>query len=72
MWLPTAIYERVPQVYLLIGLLLITDGLYLGFEYPIAFWYIGVGLFSCFWSLGIFLTRVAARKKRQLDQTVSS
>lgn len=71
MWLPTPIYERIPQCYVLIGLLLITDGLYLGFEYTIAFWYIGFGLLSCFWGIGVSVTRLAARKKHILNDHAS-
>jgi len=62
MWLPTPVYERVPAFYVLAGLLLITDGLYLGFELPIAFYYVGFGLASFTWGVAIRIIRVRYRQ----------
>ena len=62
MWLPTPVYERVPHFYFLAGLLLIADGLYLGFEYRFSFAYIGVGLASCAYGVGIRLMRIRYRR----------
>jgi hypothetical protein len=41
------IFERLPQVWVLVGLLIIASGLYLGFDYSIIFVYLGLG-FLCF------------------------
>ena len=57
MWLPTPIYERVPHFWLLLGLLFISSGTYLGFESTMAFVYIGVGFFCIAWSAGIVIMR---------------
>jgi hypothetical protein len=75
MWLPTPIYERVPQFYVLVGLLLITDGLYLGFDFALSFFYFGLGFdialpffylglgFASFtYGVGLFILRMRYRK----------
>ncbi len=62
MWLPTPVYERVPAFYVLAGLLLITDGLYLGFELPISFYYVGFGLASFTWGVAIRIKRISYRR----------
>ncbi len=57
MWLPTPLYERVPQFWLLLGLLFMSSGTYLGFDYALSFAYFGVG-FACFiWSGTVFVRR---------------
>lgn len=62
MWLPTPIYERAPQFWLLLGLLFISSGIYLGFETTMAFVYIGVGFFCIAWSAGIIIMRSKSRR----------
>ena len=61
MWLPTPIYERIPQFWLLLGLLFMTSGIYLGFDYSLSFVYFGVGFTCCGWSLWIFSMRLHHR-----------
>lgn len=65
MWLPTPIYERVPQFWLLLGLLFMSSGTYLGFDYSLSFVYFGVGFVCCFWSLWVFSRRLGARKDQR-------
>jgi hypothetical protein len=57
MWLPTPIYERIPQFWLLLGLLFMTSGTYLGFDFSLSFFYFGVGLFCVIWSISKFVMR---------------
>jgi len=57
MWLPSPVYERIPQFWLLLGLLFMTSGTYLGFEYQLSFVYFGVGFVCVAWSLVIFVRR---------------
>ena len=45
MWLPTPIYERTPQLWLLMGLLFIVLGLYIGFAYTLTYLYVLLGGF---------------------------
>jgi len=57
MWLPTPIYERIPQFWFLLGLLFISIGLYVGLDFPLFFAYIIVGFLCCVHGIGIFLVR---------------
>ena len=72
MWLPTPIYERVPQFWFLLGLLFTANGLYLGFEFTLAFWYFAIGLSCCAYSMGLFLERLRHRKSPQLVDEFSA
>jgi hypothetical protein len=65
MHIPTPIYERVPQFWLLLGLLFMTTGTYLGFDYSLSFLYFGVGFVCCLWSLWIYSTRLRHRQPPQ-------
>ena len=47
--------ERLPMVWFLLGLLINTAGLYLGFEYSLAFGFMIVGLLSCAFGLVLFV-----------------
>lgn len=62
MWIPTPIYERIPQFWLLLGLLFMSSGIYLGFDYSLSFLYFGVGFACCAWSIAIFAMRLRSRK----------
>ena len=68
MWLPSSIYERIPQFWFLLGLLFIATGLYLGFEIGLSFWYIAIGLCCCAFGVGIFIVRL---RHRQAPQAVA-
>ena len=65
MFIPTSIYERLPQFWLLLGLLFMSSGTYLGFDYSLSFLYFGVGFVCCLWSMWIFTKRLAFRKVPQ-------
>jgi hypothetical protein len=62
MWLPTPIHERVPQLWFLTGLLFISAGLYIGFEYVLTVYYVGLGLLCCGYGLVIFVMRLRYRQ----------
>ena len=63
MRLLTTIFERLPMVWFLLGLLFNTAGLYLGFEYPLAFGYMIVGWICCAYGLVLFLFRLWERPR---------
>ncbi len=63
MWPPTPIYERIPLVWFLLGLLFVATGLYLGFEYSMSFWYMNVGLFCCAFGVTLFVFRLRERPR---------
>lgn len=65
MWIPTPIYERIPQFLLLLGLLFMSSGTYLGFDYKLSFLYFGVGFVCCIWSLWIFTMRLKHRGQQR-------
>jgi hypothetical protein len=48
------IFERLPQVWVLVGLLIIATGLYLGFDYSIVFVYLGIGVVCFLYGLVLF------------------
>ena len=63
MWLPSSIYERIPQFWMLMGLMFFAFGLYLGFEYQLIFAYLAIGALCVVRSLWLFLTRRMYRSK---------
>ena len=67
MWLPTPVYERIPQFWFLLGLLFVANGLYLGLDIPIAFGYIAVGFGCCIYGVGIAVVRMRYRRDRSQD-----
>ncbi len=68
MWLPTSIYEKIPQLCFLVGLLFISAGLYVGFEYVLTAYYVGLGVLCCTYGIGLFLLRLRRREGRKLDK----
>jgi len=63
MWLPASIYERVPQFWLLLGLLFFAFGLYLGFEFELIFAYLALGALCIAHSAWVFHVRRKQRSK---------
>ena len=51
----TIVFERLPMVWLLVGLLMISAGLYLGFEYSLSFAYVFLGMGCSFYGLLLFI-----------------
>jgi peptidoglycan/LPS O-acetylase OafA/YrhL len=62
MWLPTPIYERLPIFWVVLGLLFIAGGLYIGSEISPALGYITVGI-ACFFA-GVAVAGVRAKYRR--------
>ena len=48
-------FERLPQVWVLVGLLIITTGIYLGFDYSVVFVYLGIGIVSFVYGVALFV-----------------
>ena len=67
MYLPNSLYERAPHYWLLIGLLLVIVGIYLGIQVDTKFLVLGVsmGLLSCAWGIRVLLRR--SRKPGEAD-----
>jgi hypothetical protein len=71
MRLVTIVFERIPMVWLLLGLLFIAAGLYLGFEYKLTFVYLIIGAFCSLYGLLLFIFLRIERPKRSSGSTVS-
>jgi hypothetical protein len=65
MWFSTPIYERIPQFWLLLGLLFMSSGTYLSFDYELSFAYFGLGFACCAWSIWIFAKRFINKNSPQ-------
>jgi hypothetical protein len=55
MRLTSNIFERLPQAWVLVGLLIIATGVYLGFDYSLVFVYLGIGIICFLYGLVMFL-----------------
>ena len=66
MYIHSTLYERAPQYWIFIGVLLVILGIYLGVEMSSTFLFTGVtlGLASCAWGV-----RILVRRSRQSDDT---
>jgi len=65
MWIPAPIYERLPQFLVLISLLFMSSGVYLGFDYWLTFVYFGTGVLCFAWGIRLFVIRFVYRKANQ-------
>lgn len=68
MWLPTPVYESLPYVYVVVGLLFITGATYIGIETGESSIYLGAGTISVLSGVLVYMRRATARaQKRKLD-----
>ena len=65
MWLPTPIYERTPQLWLLVGVLFIVLSLYIGFAYKLTYFYVLLGGFCAGRGVHILQMRRNYRRTKQ-------
>ncbi len=72
MWIPTPIYARIPQIWFLLGLLFIADGLYLGLEFTVSFAYLLIGAVCCVYGIGIGITRMRYRHSQPAADSIST
>jgi hypothetical protein len=72
MWVPTPLYERIPQFWLLLGLLFIALGLYVGFDFELIFFYLALGIVCVTRGIWIQMLRTRYRdKRRDLENDVT-
>lgn len=64
MWLPTPIYERAQQLWLLMALLFVVLGLYIGFAYPLTYFYVLLGLVCGLRGLQVWRMRSSFRREQ--------
>lgn len=71
MQLVTVIFERIPMVWLLLGLLFFATGLYLGLDYTLSFGYLVVGLTCCAYGVTLFFFRLRERPRNSPTRPLS-
>ena len=71
MRLTSNIFERLPQAWVLLGLLIISTGVYLGFDYSVVFVYIAVGFLCFVYGLALFALRLLEGPKRSNTRPLS-
>ncbi len=67
MWLLTPVYERIPQLWFLVGALFISGGLYLGLGETISSAYIAIGFGCCVFGAGVMILRLRHRNSQSVD-----
>jgi len=67
----TIVFERLPVVWILLGLLFNAGGLFLGFEYSLAFGYMIVGWMCCAYGLSIMVLRRMERPRKSEGSNLS-
>jgi hypothetical protein len=71
MKLVSDIFERLPQVWVLVGLLFIATGLYLGFDYSLIFVYLGIGTICLAYGLVLFVLLLGEGPRKSKAKTLS-
>ena len=69
MWLPGPLYEALPYLYAIVGVLFISGALYLGAGTPEAPFYIAIGALTILGGLTVFQRRQAYRQNRSTSQS---
>lgn len=67
MWLRGSIYERIPQIMLVLGLFFMFSAAYLDLTDPWAKLYFGTGTVCFLWSLWVVTARLRHRKPQHRD-----
>ena len=67
MWLPTPVYESLPYLYVLVGLLFISGATYIGLETGESSFYLGTGAVSVLSGVLVYVRRAAARMRNKTD-----
>lgn len=67
MWLPENIYNRLPYIWLVAGVLFIAAALYMSFAYKWSIWYFGAGVSCCLFGLILLMLRSRKEPGPQAD-----
>ena len=65
------VQERVPLVWILVGLLFNATGLYLGFEFGLTFVYMVVGWFCCAFGIALLIFRLREQPRTTAQTRLS-
>ena len=71
MRLVAIVFERVPMVWVLLGLLFFAGGLYLGFDYKLSFFYCIIGISAFVYGLLLFVFLRLEGTKKSTKRTLS-
>lgn len=71
MRLKSEFFERAPLVWLLLGLLMFSGGLYIGFEHPLTIFYMLVGLFCSLYGPLLYVFKVREGRARSSARPLS-
>ena len=63
--------ERLPMVWFLLGLLFNAAGLFLGFEFSVAFGYMVVGWLCCAFGIVLFVLQLMEPPKKSVEKRLS-
>ena len=72
MKIPSSLYARIPQVWFLLGLLFIANGLYIGIDFAASIGYIGIGLVCCAYGIGVAVVRSRYRRDNAAQEQSES
>ena len=72
MWLPGPVYESLPYMYILGGVMFISGTLYIGVDTPGASLYIACGLISIVYGVAVFVRRQAHRAQSERKEPAES
>ena len=67
----TIVFERIPVVWILLGLLFFATGLYLGFDRSMSFVYLILGTYCFAYGVVLFLLRLRERPRKSPARTLS-
>ncbi len=66
MWLSSPVYERAPQFWMLLGLLFMSVGTFVGFDYSASFLLYAVGFVCVGWSFCVSVMRSINRRNPRI------
>lgn len=69
MWLPTPVYKRIPQFWIVMGLMFVANGLYLGLDIPVSNAYVVIGIVCCIFGVGVAVVRSRHRRNNNEDDS---
>ncbi len=67
MWLPKPIYEALPAIYMMIGVIFMAGAVYLGFSHPASVAYAGIGVVCIL--TGIFIRELRHEARTQKNSS---
>jgi hypothetical protein len=72
MWLPTAIYEQTPQLWLLMAVAFVVLALYIGFAFKLTFLYLALGGFCAVRGLHVIVMRMKHRDSESVEAALGA